>query len=82
MGNNELIHAIKFFGSQQRLAQLLKVNRKVVNGWLNKEIQIPVRHALSVEMLSHGQFLAEKLAPYAKSEILHFKKYLLNKSSE
>ncbi len=79
MGNRELIRAIQFFGSQQKLAAVLKVNRKVVNGWLNKEIQIPIQHALLIETLSDGRILSEELAPHARNQIKFFKRYITNK---
>jgi len=79
MGNRELFRAIQFFGSQQKLADALKVNRKVVNGWLNKEIQIPVQHALLIECFADGKILSEELAPHAKNQIKIFKKHIANK---
>ena len=79
MENRELFRAIQFFGSQQKLAAVLKVNRKVVNGWLNKEIQIPTHHALLIESSSDGKILSEELAPHAKNQIKIFKKYIANK---
>lgn len=80
MGNMGLIRAIQFFGSQQKLANALKVDRRVVNDWLNKAINLPVQHAILIEALSNEKILAEELAPYAKNQILIYKKYILNKN--
>ena len=81
MGNMGLIRAIQFFGSQQKLADVLKVDRKVVNDWLNKAINVPIQHALLIEALSEEKILAEELSPHAKSQIQRYKKYIVSKYS-
>ena len=76
MENEALMAAIRFFGSQQQLSKALGVDRKIINDWLNKSIRLPVQHALSIEMLTDGQILAEKLSPHAKSQIVKYKIFL------
>jgi len=79
MWQKELHKVIKWAGSQHKLAVALGLNRKVINNWLNRDVQVPVKYALQIEILMKGRVLAERLAPYAKTEILNFKKYLSEK---
>lgn len=76
MGNEALLEAIRFFGTQQRLSKALRVDRKVINDWLNKSIRMPVQHAMSIEILTNGKVAAEKLSPHAKSQIVKYKIFL------
>ena len=79
MGNEALIEAIRFFDSQQKLSKVLGVNRKVINNWLNMSVRVPVQHAMSIEILTHGQIRAEKLSPHARTQIMKYKTFLKGK---
>jgi len=71
--------AINLVGSQKKLAALLGVRCPVLNNWLNIGIRIPLKHALHIEVLTHGLVRAENLTPDAKKEIFMYQKYLFNK---
>jgi DNA-binding transcriptional regulator YdaS (Cro superfamily) len=79
MGNEALIEAIRFFDSQQKLSKVLGVNRKVINNWLNMSVRVPVQHAMSIEILTDGEILAEKLSPHARTQIMKYKTFLKGK---
>lgn len=68
----------KKVGAQQKLADLLDVNRCVVNCWLNGTRCIPLKHALHMEVLVQGFVKAEELAPDSKMEIRIFREFLYN----
>ena len=75
MGSEELAKVIHFFGTQQKVGDSIGVSRKVINGWVNKGILVPVSYALSLERLTKGLVLAENLSPHVRSHIVLFKKY-------
>ncbi len=79
MENEALMEAIRFFNSQQKLSKVLGVSRKVINNWLNMCVRVPVQHAMSIERLTNGQILAEKLSPHANSQIVSYKTFLKEK---
>lgn len=66
----------KKVGAQQKLANLLNVNRCVINCWLNGTRSIPLKHALHMEVLVQGFVKAEELAPDSKMEIRTYREFL------
>lgn len=60
-----LIAAIRFFGSQSNLAKNLKLNRKIINNWLNRGDEVPFEYAIAIEILTRGEVDRYALAPYA-----------------
>jgi len=76
MYRNYLIRAIRLAKSQRKLSEKLQVSPSNINKWLNCRVNIPVEHALNIEVFSEGKIKAEKLAPYAKKQIQGYKRYL------
>jgi DNA-binding transcriptional regulator YdaS (Cro superfamily) len=61
-----LLTAIRFFGSQSKMANALKLKRSTVNNWLNRDKHIPFEYAIAIEMLTKGVVTRYEIAPYAK----------------
>lgn len=80
MDNKPLRRAIKIFGSQQRIATLLGVSRKTVNGWLNQFKRIPLHHVMCLEVLTNGEILAEEFLPHLKERIAEYKSFLIGRN--
>jgi DNA-binding transcriptional regulator YdaS (Cro superfamily) len=80
MHHEELLKAIRMIGSQRKLAKELGITRGAINNWLNRGTAVPIDKAMMIEVLANGNLKAEALAPYAKLQILYFKKYLINKN--
>jgi hypothetical protein len=59
---------------------VLGVSRYTINHWLNRDLAVPLKNALSVEVITNGIVKAEVLTPLAKDQILDFKKYLTQKT--
>lgn len=61
-----LLTAIRFFGSQSKMAEALKLKRSTVNNWLNRDRQVPFEYAVAIELLTRGKVTRYEIAPYAK----------------
>lgn len=77
----QLLKAAKILGSQKRLAMLLGLDYHVLNSWINKDIRMPVQHALHIEVITSGAISAEDLVPHAKTQIQIYRQYLAKQFS-
>jgi DNA-binding transcriptional regulator YdaS (Cro superfamily) len=77
MPEKELLKAVKLIGSQQKLADKLGISRKVVNNWLNAGIDIPLKHALQIEVFTNGSIKAVHLNPDNKDVINSYRQYVI-----
>jgi len=76
MPEEELRKVIKYFGSQQKLAGLLRINRSLVNHWLNSRLKISLKYALQIEVITKGLVKAECLNPDAKLQLRMYEEYI------
>ena len=60
-----LLTAIRFFGSQSKMANALNLKRSIVNNWLNRDRRIPFEYAIAIETLTNGAVSRYEIAPYA-----------------
>jgi uncharacterized phage protein (TIGR02220 family) len=63
-----LLKAIRYFGTQQVLADMLGVKQQAVSNWLNRETEIPYLKVLQIVQLSKGYVNLKELAPYRHKE--------------
>ncbi len=54
MDQSGLFKAIKYFGSQHKLAQAIGVTQQAVNHWLNRGQKIPFLQAARIVVVSEG----------------------------
>lgn len=58
--------AVKYFGSQQALANVMGVSPQAVNHWANREHHLPYVQALKIFVLTEGEVSLDELAPEQK----------------
>jgi adenylosuccinate lyase len=58
---------IKHFGTQYRLAKVLKVERAAVNAWVKSGV-IPPKRAIEIEVLTNGKFKAVDITGALKDD--------------
>lgn len=58
-----LFKAIKFFGSQQMLANAIGATQRMISNWLNREKRIPYQYAIKIFYLTNGSISLHELAP-------------------
>lgn len=63
MLQNGLYKAIRYFGSQQALAEAVGVTQQTVSHWVNRTSGIPYRQVLKIVFVTHGYVTAQELAP-------------------
>jgi DNA-binding transcriptional regulator YdaS (Cro superfamily) len=63
MHHRALLKAIKYFGSQQRLAKKIGVNQQCITNWLNRDKSIPIDCAAKIAIASNENIRVCELAP-------------------
>lgn len=79
MSQTGLIKAIKYFGSQGKLAKVLGVTQQAVNHWLNCEQEIPLKQMLRILMVCEGYVtLNDFVTEPDRLQEMHKMLYLIN----
>jgi DNA-binding transcriptional regulator YdaS (Cro superfamily) len=60
---NGLFKAIKYFGSQQALANAIGASQRTISYWLNREKRIPYKYAVNIFYKTKGHISLNELAP-------------------
>ncbi len=59
--SNYFTKVIEYFGSQLELAEKLHVRRELISMWLNGKVNMPLKYALKIQLLTKGRFKYFKL---------------------
>lgn len=70
LAKNCLLKAIKYFGSQKKLAEKIDVNPGVISYGLNYTKEFKLKYAIKIERVSKGKFSRYDLSPHAREDEL------------
>ena len=60
---NKLEKFVKSAGGTVKFSELLDVHYTCVSKWLYAEIPVPIKQAIKIESLTHGEIKASELRP-------------------
>lgn len=63
---NSLLKAVKYFGSQKKLAEKLRISQQTLNYMINHKMTIPYQHAIIIDKITDGEVKKEHLVPHEK----------------